>query len=51
MAVYLTTAWQQVTGSYSPAAPGSSSIDFSVAMYSAPAGTTFFADDASLTFS
>lgn len=47
--VYLTTTWQQVTGSYVPVSPGSSSIDFSAALYSAPPGATYFADDASLT--
>jgi PKD repeat protein len=49
VAVYLTSSWQQVTGSYVPVSPGSSSIDFSAAMYSAPPGATYFADDASLT--
>lgn len=47
--VTLSTSWQQVTGSLVPTAPGSSTIDFSVAQYSAPAGAVFYADDASLT--
>jgi PKD repeat protein len=47
--VTLSTSWQQVTGSLVPTAPGSSSIDFSVAVYSAAAGSVFYADDAALT--
>jgi PKD repeat protein len=48
--VVLSTNWQQLTGSLVPLHPGVSSIDFSTAFYSAPAGSTFYADDASLTY-
>lgn len=47
--VVLSTSWQQVTATLVPTAPGSSTIDFSAAVYSAPAGSVFYADDASLT--
>jgi PKD repeat protein len=47
--VRLTTAWQQVTGTITPTSPGTSTIDFAAALYSAPAGSVFLADDASLT--
>ena len=49
--VALSTQWQQLTGSLVPLHPGVSSIDFSVAVYSAAPGSSFYADDASLTFS
>jgi hypothetical protein len=45
-AVTLTTAWQPVTVSYTPAAPGSSSLDFNAYVLGAPAGTCFYGDDA-----
>lgn len=47
----LSTTWQQVSASLAPVAPGESTIDFSAAVYSAPAGSSFFADDATLTLS
>ena len=49
--VKLTTAWQQVSGTLVPTSPGTSSIDFATAVYSAPGGSSYYADDASLTFS
>jgi PKD repeat protein len=48
--VTLTTTWQQVTATITPVAPGSSSIDFAAVVFSAPPGSTFFADDANLVF-
>jgi PKD repeat protein len=49
--VRLTTGWQQVTATLVPTSPGSSRIDFTAALYSAPAGSVYIADDASLTHS
>jgi PKD repeat protein len=49
--VNLTTSWQQVSGTLVPTSPGTSTIDFATAVYSAPAGSSYYADDASLTFS
>jgi PKD repeat protein len=45
-AVTLTTEWQRVTVSYTPAAPGASTLDFSAYVLDAPPGTCFDADDA-----
>lgn len=45
-AVTLTTEWQPVTASYTAAAPGSSTLDFTAYMLGAPPGTCFYADDA-----
>lgn len=49
--VRLSTTWQQVTASITPTSPGTSTIDVAAALYSAPPGAVFFADDASVTFS
>jgi len=49
--VVLSTSWQQVTASLVPVSPGSTSIDFTAAVYSAPSGSSFYADDASLMLS
>lgn len=45
----LTSSWQQVSASYTPVAPGSSSLDFEAFMANAPVGVCFQADDASIT--
>ena len=47
----LTTAWQQVTVSYVPLSPGSSTLDLNafVSTAASPPGASFYADDASLT--
>jgi PKD repeat protein len=47
--VKLTTSWQQVTLTYTPAAPGVSALDFNALVSSAQPGTCFYADDASIT--
>ncbi|HEX8857604.1 MAG TPA: right-handed parallel beta-helix repeat-containing protein [Actinomycetes bacterium] len=47
--VALSTAWQQVTVTDVPAAPGASTLDFNAYISSAPPGTCFYADDASIT--
>lgn len=47
--VQLTTSWQQVTVAKVPQSPGSSTLDFTAYVSSAPPGTCFFADDASIT--
>jgi parallel beta-helix repeat protein len=47
--VTLSTAWQQVTVTDVPAAPGASTLDFNAYISSAPPGTWFYADDASIT--
>jgi outer membrane biosynthesis protein TonB len=47
----LSTAWQQLTLSYVPTAPGSSNLDFNAYESNAPVGTCFYADDASITLS
>jgi hypothetical protein len=46
--VTLGTAWQLATVSYTPAAPGSSTLDFNAYISSAPVGTCFYADDAAV---
>ena len=46
--VTLTTAWQQVTVAYTPASPGSSTLDFNAYAVAAAPGTCFFADDAAI---
>ncbi|MGZ4590653.1 MAG: PKD domain-containing protein, partial [Actinomycetes bacterium] len=47
--VVLSTSWQQVTVSYVPTVPGGSNIDLTAYTLSAPPGTCFWADDASIT--
>jgi len=47
--VALSTAWQQVTVTDVPTAPGASTLDFNAYISSAPPGTCFYADDASIT--
>ncbi len=47
--VVLGTGWQQVSVSYVPTVPGGSSLDLTAYTSSAPPGTCFWADDASLT--
>jgi PKD repeat protein len=42
----LTTAWQKVSVSYTPVAPGTSSLDLNAFINNAPPGTCFLADDA-----
>lgn len=49
--VVLSTSWQQVSASLVPTSPGSTSIEFATAVYSAAAGSSYYADDASLTVS
>lgn len=49
--VVLSTSWQQVSASLVPTSPGSTSIEFATAVYSAAAGSSYYADDASLTLS
>ena len=44
----LSTAWQPVTVSYEPVAPGASTLDLNAYVSSAPPGTCFYADDASI---
>src|SRR5437588_2825791 len=44
----LATTWQQVTVAYDPIAPGTSTLDFNAYVSDAPAGTCFYADDASI---
>jgi hypothetical protein len=44
----LTTSWQQVKVTYTPAAPGASTLDLNAYVSGAPPGTCFLADDASL---
>jgi len=47
--VTLTTAWQQVTVSYTVKSPGASALDYSASVAGVPArATAFFADDATL---
>lgn len=46
--VPLTTSWQQVTVAIVPQSPGSSTLDFTAYVSSAPPGTCFYADDASI---
>ena len=47
--VTLTSTWQQVTVTYSPVSPGSSTLDFNAYVAKGAAGTSFDADDASIT--
>jgi parallel beta-helix repeat protein len=47
--VTLTSTWQQVTVTYSPASPGSSTLDFNAYVVKGAPGTSFDADDASIT--
>ena len=49
LAITLGTAWQQVTTSYVPVAPGLSTLDFKAYISNAPPGACFYADDASIT--
>ena len=42
----LSTAWQLISATYTPAAPGTSTLDFNAYVSSAPVGTCFYADDA-----
>jgi hypothetical protein len=44
----LTTSWQQVTVTYTAAAPGSSTIDFSAYVSSAAPGPCAYLDDAAI---
>jgi len=46
--VTLSTSWQRVSVSESPAAPGSSTLDLNAYVSSAPPGNCFYADDASI---
>lgn len=46
--VTLTTDWQEISVTYAALSPGSSSLDFQVEESSAPTGTCFYADDASI---
>ena len=50
-AILLTTAWQQVTVTYVPVSPGSSTLDLNafVGTAASPPGASFYADDASVT--
>jgi hypothetical protein len=45
----LTPSWQQVTASYTPVAPGQSSLDYEAFTSNTPVGMCFQADDASIT--
>jgi PKD repeat protein len=47
--VTLTSSWQQVTLTYSPVSPGSSTLDFNAYVAKGAPGTSFDADDASIT--
>lgn len=47
--VTLTSSWQQVTVTYSPVSPGSSTLDFNAYVVKGAPGTSFDADDASIT--
>jgi uncharacterized repeat protein (TIGR01451 family) len=49
--VLLSTDWQQVAVSYTPANPGGSTLDLTATVYGAAVGTCFVADDASVTVS
>jgi parallel beta-helix repeat protein len=46
--VTLTSAWQQVSVTYVPSAPGSSTLDFNAYVSKAAPGVCFYADDASI---
>ena len=43
--VVLGGSWQQISVSYTPVAPGSSTLDFNAYVSNAPPGTCFYADD------
>jgi parallel beta-helix repeat protein len=45
----LTSSWQQVTVTYSPVSPGSSTLDFNAYVVKGAPGSSFDADDASIT--
>jgi hypothetical protein len=47
--IQLTTAWQLVTVTRSPQAPGTSTLDFTAYIGTAPPGTCFYADDVTIT--
>jgi parallel beta-helix repeat protein len=47
--ITLSTSWQQVTVTYTPAAPGASTLDLNAYVSSAAPGTCFLADDVSIT--
>ena len=49
--VILSTSWQQVTATLVPTSPGSTSIELATAVFSAAAGSSYYADDVSLTLS
>jgi parallel beta-helix repeat protein len=44
----LTTSWQQVSVTYTPGSPGSSTLDLNAYVTGAAAGTCFYADDVAL---
>jgi Carbohydrate binding domain len=44
----LTTQWQKLTVTYTPAAPGSSNLDYTAYISNAPVGSCFNADDVSI---
>jgi len=46
--VKLTTAWQQISVTYTPTAPGQSTLDFNAYVSNAAAGSSFYADDAAV---
>jgi PKD repeat protein len=46
--VTLTTTWQQVQLTYTPVAPGASTLDLQATVASAPPGTCFYADDVTI---
>jgi len=45
----LSSSWQQVTLTYTPSSPGSSTLDLNAYVSAAPPGTCFYADDMSVT--
>jgi hypothetical protein len=47
--IILTTAWQPISASYTPVAPGTSTLDFQAFVSSAPPGACFYADDVGIT--
>jgi parallel beta-helix repeat protein len=46
----LTTEWQKLTVTYTPAAPGSSNLDYTAYVLNAPVGSCFYADDGSILY-
>lgn len=46
--VPLTTSWRKVAVTYTPASPGSSTLDYTAYVSGAAPGTCFYADDASI---